>query len=127
MKRRSSTRMPSPITGEPAEGLFPDQGQAVQTTRWSSYAHILALLLLWWAPGMPGGPEPSEVRLPGLVFMVQPGPGGGGGGGGDLSPDPSSVLKIEGEDFERVYTTGIARAETVRQRRRTSTDPTASQ
>jgi TonB family protein len=84
------------------DALFQDQGRAVQTTRWSLYAHILVLLLLWWAPGMPGGPELQEVRLPGLVFMVEPGPGGGGGGGGNLSPDPPSVLKIEGEDLATV-------------------------
>lgn len=103
MKRKTPTRMPSPITGEPVDGLFPEQGRAVQTTRWSFYVHILAFLLLWWAPGMPGGPALlQEIRLPGLVFMVEPGPGGGGGGGGNLSPDPPSVLKIEGEDLATV-------------------------
>jgi TonB family protein len=32
---------------------------------------------------------------------MEPGPGGGGGGGGDLSPEPPSVLKIEGEDLAK--------------------------
>ena len=103
MKRKTPTRMPSPITGEPMDALFPNEGRTVPTIRWSSYAHILALALLWWAPGMPGGPDlPPEIRLPSLVFMVEPGPGGGGGGGGNLSPDPPSVLKIEGEDLATV-------------------------
>ncbi len=50
---------------------------------------------------MPGRPDLlPEIRLPSLVFMVEPGPGGGGGG--NLSEDPPSVLKIEGEDLATV-------------------------
>jgi len=91
--------MPSPITGTPTDGLFPDEGRSKRANTLSWLAHGLAALLLWWVPGLPGAPElPPEIRLPGLVFMVEPGPGGGGGGGGNLSPEPPSELKIEGED-----------------------------
>jgi periplasmic protein TonB len=99
MKPKASTHMPSPITGEPVEGLFPEEGRAKRATGFSWFLHILAFLLLWWAPGMPGGPDlPPRIQLPNLVFLVEPGPGGGGGGGGDESPEPPSVLKIQGED-----------------------------
>jgi TonB family protein len=99
MKQTTSSRMPSPITGTPTDGLFPDEGRSKRANTLSWLAHGLAALLLWWVPGLPGAPElPPEIRLPGLVFMVEPGPGGGGGGGGNLSPEPPSELKIEGED-----------------------------
>ena len=76
MKRKTPTRMPSPITGEPVDGLFPEQGRAVQTTRWSFYVHILAFLLLWWAPSMPGGPA-----LPQEILAARPGLHGRAGTG----------------------------------------------
>jgi len=100
MKRQASNRMPSPITGEPVEGLFPEEGRVKRANGFSWFVHIVGLFLLWWAPGLPGGPElPPRIQLPSLVFLVEPGPGGGGGGGGNLSPEPPSVLKIEGEDL----------------------------
>ena len=99
MKHATSTRMPSPITGVPAEGLFPEEGRKSRAILLAGAAYIFAFLLMWLFPGMPGPPGlPPEVQLPSLVFMVEPGPGGGGGGGGDLSPEPPSVLKMEGED-----------------------------
>jgi len=91
--------MPSPITGTPVEGLFPEEGPSKRANALSWLAHIVAALILLWLPSLPSSPVlPREVQLPSLVFMVEPGPGGGGGGGGDLSPEPVSELKIEGED-----------------------------
>jgi TonB family protein len=99
MKHVTSTRMPSPITGVPAEGLFPEEGRKKRAILLAGAAYVVAFLLMWLFPGMPGDPElPPEIQLPGLVFMVEPGPGGGGGGGGNLSPEPPAELKIEGED-----------------------------
>ncbi|MGH9463844.1 MAG: energy transducer TonB [Vicinamibacteria bacterium] len=99
MKHATTSRMPSPITGTPMDGLFPEEGRSRRANALSWLVHGLAVLLLWWAPSLPGAPElPPEIRLPGLVFLVEPGPGGGGGGGGNLSPEPPSELKIEGED-----------------------------
>jgi TonB family protein len=99
MKHVTSSRMPSPITGVPAEGLFPEEGRKKRAILLAGAAYVVAFLLMWLFPGMPGDSElPPEIRLPGLVFLVEPGPGGGGGGGGNLSPEPPAELKIEGED-----------------------------
>lgn len=51
-------------------------------------------------------PEPPKLSrnpdLPNLIFVMTEGPGGGGGGGGELSEDPASVQKIQGQNQAKI-------------------------
>lgn len=88
------------LTGEPVETQFYQKQSHDRALGVALAIHVVIILLLWFLPSaLPEGPTPlPDPRLPGLVFLVEPGPGGGGGGGGEESPEPPSVLKIEGED-----------------------------
>ena len=106
---RASDPARSPLTGAPRENLF-----AVESETKRALGSLGGVFAVYFAVGlvytllfvflrwMPEGPNlPSEVNLPNLVFMAEPGPGGGGGGGGSESPEPVSALRIEGEDLAK--------------------------
>ncbi len=95
--------MISAVTGGPVEGLLYDPKR--QRNSWISavtFYFFLAIFLWLGSLIAPKVITPTEVQLPNLVFLAEPGPGGGGGGGGENSPDPASVQKVAGQDQARL-------------------------
>ncbi len=88
----------SAITGRPLvhldSGLYSGRGGFASAL--AVHSVILALIVF----GIFAVEEIQEagLDLPGLVFLVEPGPGGGGGGGGDESAVDPAELQAEGED-----------------------------
>jgi TonB family protein len=94
----------SAVTGETVEPPFfdPKRKRNTQISTAVGYVTLFAALVFLSSilPEPPLLPRSSD--LPDLIFVMTPGPGGGGGGGGELSEDPASVQKIEGEDQAKV-------------------------
>jgi protein TonB len=94
----------SAITGETVEPPFSDRKRKrnTQLTTAVGYVTLFATLVLLsrFLPEPPKLPRSSE--LPNLIFVMTEGPGGGGGGGGELSEDPASVQKLEGQDQAKI-------------------------
>jgi protein TonB len=94
----------SPLTGEAVEPPFfdPKRKRNTQISTVVGYVSLVALVL-FLSTVLPEPPSlPRDPDLPDLIFVMTEGPGGGGGGGGDLSENPPSVQKIEGEDQAKV-------------------------
>ena len=63
---------------------------------------MVALFLLLGIGSLPEPPlPPTQLMLPNLIFVAEPGPGGGGGGSGE-SEDPAQVRKEEGTDRAQI-------------------------
>jgi len=94
----------SALTGEAVAPPFsdPKRKRNTQISTVAGYATLVAALVLL-STILPEPPKLSRIAdLPDLIFVMTEGPGGGGGGGGDLSEDPESVQKIEGEDQAKI-------------------------
>lgn len=94
----------SALTGEAVEPPFSDRKRKrnTQVSTAAGYATLVAVIVFLSAI-LPEPPKLSQnPDLPNLIFVMTEGPGGGGGGGGELSEDPASVQKIEGEDAAKI-------------------------
>ena len=99
----TDTGMISAVTGAPVQGLLYDPKR--KRNSWiSAFTFYLFLAMFIWLGSLvaPNVITPTEVQLPNLVFLAEPGPGGGGGGGGENSPEPASVQKVAGQDQARL-------------------------
>jgi TonB family protein len=94
----------SAITGEAVEPPFFDRKRKRNTQISTAIGYVaLFSLMVFLSIVFPEPPKLSRsFELPNLIFVMTEGPGGGGGGGGELSEDPASVQKIEGEDLAKV-------------------------
>ncbi len=94
----------SALTGEALAPPFfdPKRKRNAQISTVAGYVTLVAVLVLL-STILPEPPKLSRIAdLPNLIFVMTEGPGGGGGGGGELSEDPASVQKIEGEDKAKI-------------------------
>jgi len=94
----------SAVTGEAVEPPFfdPKRKRNTQISTAVGYVTLFAVVL-FLSTILPEPPSlPRNSDLPNLIFVMQEGPGGGGGGGGELTEDPASVQKIEGEDAAKI-------------------------
>jgi TonB family protein len=94
----------SAVTGESVEPPFfdPKRKRNTQISTAAAYVTFVVSLVLL-STFLPEPPKLARnPELPDLIFIMQEGPGGGGGGGGELSEDPASVQKIQGEDLAKV-------------------------
>jgi TonB family protein len=94
----------SAVTGETVEPPFfdPTRKRNTQISTAVGYVTLFAVVV-FLSTVLPAPPSLSRnPDLPDLIFVMTEGPGGGGGGGGELSEDPASVQKIEGEDAAKV-------------------------
>ena len=94
----------SAVTGETVEPPFfdPKRKRNTQISTAIGYVTLFAALV-FLSSILPEPPViPHDSDLPDLIFVMTEGPGGGGGGGGELSEDPASVQKIEGEDKAKI-------------------------
>jgi protein TonB len=94
----------SAVTGEAVEPPFfdPKRKRKTQISTAVAYVSFFALLV-FLSTVLPDPPQLArDPDLPDLIFVMTEGPGGGGGGGGELSEDPASVQKIEGEDAAKI-------------------------
>ena len=93
----------SALSGEPLEPPFydPKRKRNTQLTTAAGYITLIAGLM-FLSTVLPEPPKLSlSPDLPNLIFVMTEGPGGGGGGG-ELTEDPASVQKIQGEDQAKV-------------------------
>ena len=90
----------SALSGSEVEPPFFDVDRKRRAQVWTFVGYLALLTAMIWISVnfVPDEEDAPDTALPGLVFVMEPGPGGGGGGGGDLSEDPPSQLEIQGED-----------------------------
>jgi periplasmic protein TonB len=94
----------SAVTGQEVEPPFFDPKRKRNTQISTAFGYLAVFISVVLLSSMIPEPPQEERRpdLPDLIFVMQPGPGGGGGGGGELSEEPPSVQKIEGQDQAKV-------------------------
>jgi len=94
----------SAVTGETVEPPFSDPKRKRNTQISTAVGYVtLFAAVVFLSTILPAPPKLSRnPDLPDLIFVMTEGPGGGGGGGGELSEDPASVQKIEGEDAAKI-------------------------
>jgi len=94
----------SALTGETVEPPFSDRKRKRNTQISTAVGYVtLFAAIVFLSTILPEPPKLSRnPDLPDLIFVMTEGPGGGGGGGGELSEDPESVQKIEGEDQAKI-------------------------
>jgi protein TonB len=94
----------SALTGEAVEPPFSDPKRKRNTQISTAVGYVtLFAVIVFLSTILPEPPKLSRnPDLPDLIFVMTEGPGGGGGGGGELSEDPASVQKIEGQDQAKI-------------------------
>ncbi len=97
-----ATDMVSAVSGELVEPPISEIRRKTRIQLGTFVAYPIVALFLMLGISLPEPPlPPTQVMLPNLIFISEPGPGGGGGGSGE-SEEPAQVQKIEGEDQAQV-------------------------
>lgn len=94
----------SALTGEAVDPPFFDRKRKRRTQISTAAGYVVLIsVLLFLSTVLPEPPKLSRnPDLPDLIFVMSEGPGGGGGGGGELSEDPPSVQKLQGDDAAKI-------------------------
>jgi len=94
----------SALTGETVEPPISDPKRKRNTQISTAVGYVTLFAVIVFLSTIL--PEPPKLArnpdLPNLIFVMTEGPGGGGGGGGELTEDPASVQKIEGQDQAKI-------------------------
>jgi protein TonB len=94
----------SALTGEAVEPPISDPKRKRNTQISTAVGYVTLFAVIVFISSIL--PEPPKLArnpdLPNLIFVMTEGPGGGGGGGGELTEDPASVQKIEGQDQAKI-------------------------